>query len=195
MIFTAVTLCHAATLILGPLCQYALPAILVHVKHWYSFKKIFLPFSGLYSHTFRKLFEPTNVSFSNLLFLYTHTHTESSATLLQITGGKKSTTTAGPQESGVHKNTQHHYYRYKWWARPSSKKCRARCICSHHKVATSASKSPPQSPRERKLFQELIPLPLLYAFKNPQLFIGIPQRQVRCSEGTLSPPAFPTTLL
>lgn len=77
MIFTAVTLCHAATLILGPLCQYALPAILVHVKHWYSFKKISLPFSGLYSHTFRKLFEPTNVSFSNLLFLYTHTHTQS----------------------------------------------------------------------------------------------------------------------
>lgn len=72
VIFTAVTLCDAATLILRPLWQYSLPAILVHGKHWYSFKKISLPFSGLHSHTFRKLFEPTNLSFSNLLFLYTH---------------------------------------------------------------------------------------------------------------------------
>lgn len=73
VIFTALTLCYTATFILRPLCQYALLAILVRVKHWYSFKKISLPFSGLYSHTFRKLFEPLNLSFSNLLFLYTHT--------------------------------------------------------------------------------------------------------------------------
>lgn len=73
MIFTALRLCYTATFILRLLCQYALSAILVCVKHGYSFKKISLPFSGLYSHTFRKLFEPLNLSFSNLLFLYTHT--------------------------------------------------------------------------------------------------------------------------
>lgn len=66
-------------LILRPLRQYALPAILVCVKHWYSFKKISLPFSGLHSHTFRKLFEPTDLSFSNLLFLHTHRVLSSSA--------------------------------------------------------------------------------------------------------------------
>lgn len=51
---------------------------------------------------------------------------------------------------------------------------------------TSTSKIPPGYPRERKLFQELIPLPFLNAFKNPRLFIGIPWRQARCSKGALN---------
>ena len=181
---------YMATFILKLLCQHALSAILVRVKHWYTFKKISLPFSGLYSHTFRKLSEPLNLSFSNQLFLYTHTHTESSATLLQTTGGQKSTTTAGPRESGgVHKNTQHHYLRCKQWTSPSSKKCRVRCIFTHRKAATSASRIPQGSPRERKLFQEPIPLPFLKAFKNPQFFTGIPHRQRKMLQRELPPPA------
>lgn len=193
VIFTALTLCYTATFILRPLCQYTLSAILVRVKHWYSFKKISLPFSGLYSHTFRKLFEPLNLSFSNLLFLYTHTHThtQSSGTLLQTTGGQKSTTTTGLWDSGgVHKNTQHQYLRCKLWVSPGSKKCRARCICTHRKVARSASKIPQGSPRERKLFQEPIPLPLLKAFKKLQFFTGIPHRQGKMLKGSSLPQHF-----
>jgi len=54
-------------------------------------------------------------------------------------------------------------------------------------VATSASKIPQGSPRERKLFQEPIPLPFLEAFKNPQFFTGIPRRQGKMLKGSSFP--------
>lgn len=167
-----------STFTLRLLCEYILSAILVHVKHWYSFKKISLPFSGLYSHTFRKLSESLNLSFSNLLSLYTHsilTNSTSDNRWPKIHHNCRTT--------GVRRGTQNmqHHLRPKRWASPSPNKCRVRCICTHHKVVTSASKIPQRSPRERKLFQEPIPLPFLKYLRTCNSSQGYPTGRGRCS--------------
>lgn len=63
-----------ATFIFRPLCQHALSAILVRVKHWYSFKKIFLPFSGLHSHTSGSCLSFPTSHFLICVRTLTHTH-------------------------------------------------------------------------------------------------------------------------
>lgn len=74
-----------------------------------------------------------------------------------------------------------YHLRTKRWASPSPKKCRVRCICTHHKAATSASKIPQLSPRERKLFQESIPLPFLKYLRTCNSSQGYPTGRGKCS--------------
>lgn len=127
-----------------------------------------------------------SLSTSRFLICYSYTHTVLSNSASNHRWPKIHHNHRTMASGGVQKNTQHHYLRCKWWANPSSKKCRARCICTHRKVSTSASKIPQGSPRERKLFQEPIPLPFLKAFKNQQFFTGIPHRQGKVLKGSTS---------